>query len=87
MKLGNKLGERIDNAKRSTQEKLHEEAQNPTTQKVLKFRQLPHGLWMVYWEGGGEIPPELAGFFTTIHQIKKSIAAYEVRKERVCLVQ
>lgn len=73
-------------AKGRVQEELHQETQN-TTEKEIKFRQLPHGLWVVAWEGGGELPRELRGGFTTVHQIQKAIKAYEARKEVVCLVQ
>lgn len=75
-----------NNAKRSIKEELHQEAPN-TTKKEIKFKQLPHGLWVVAWEGGGELPRELTGGFTNVYQIQKAIRAYEARKEIVCLVQ
>lgn len=82
-KLGNRLGERIEKDQEITQK----ETRTETTQKTLKWKMLPQGLYVVFWEGGGEVPPELSGFFTSAHLIKRAITNYETRKDVTCLVQ
>lgn len=51
--------------------------------KALKVRANPKGPhYQIYWEGGGELPFELSGLYTTISQAEMAIFTFLKSKEK-----
>lgn len=48
--------------------------------KELKWKQLPAGLYAIYFEGGGELPAELSGTWTSVNKVMAAINNYKVKR-------
>lgn len=48
--------------------------------KELKWRMLPTGLYCLFFEGGGELPAELTGLYTSVHKITEAIDNYKIKR-------
>lgn len=54
--------------------------QEPKVAKELKFRMLPEGLYIVFYEGGGELPQRLSGRYTSVFAAQAAIDNYKKEK-------
>lgn len=63
---------------RLTQTSTTEES-NPE-RKEFKWRRLPEGLYVIYFENGGELPAELEGTWTSITKVQAAIENYKVKR-------
>ena len=50
--------------------------QGPLVRKDIKWKQLPTGLYTLYFEAGGELPKWLGGCYTSIQKAQSDIAKY-----------
>lgn len=50
------------------------------SKKELKYRKLPEGLYVIFYEGGGELPAQLQGGYTSVFAVQKAIDAYKSTK-------
>lgn len=48
--------------------------------KEIKWKQLPTGLYVVYFDGGGEVPQELSGAWTSIQKMQSAIENYKIKR-------
>jgi len=48
--------------------------------RELKAQMLPDGLYCIYFEGGGELPPELSGRYTSVIKAQDAINNYKIKR-------
>lgn len=48
--------------------------------KEFRWRQLPEGLYKISFVGGGEIPKELDGSWTSLVKLQSAIENYKVKR-------
>ncbi len=51
-----------------------------SNRKEFKWRQLPEGLYCVFFEGGGEVPQELTGTWTSVNKMLSAIENYKAKR-------
>lgn len=74
-------GDKVCQKEQSTLE--NQKSSEEKSVKEIKWRQLPHGLYAAFYVGGGELPPELCGTWTSINKIQKAIETYMKKRLEV----
>lgn len=63
--------------------KVPDTQENPKSgvgSKEFRCKQLPEGLYVIYFEGGGELPAELSGAWTSINKARIAIENYKTKR-------
>ena len=47
--------------------------------RPLKWRKLGIGLYQLFFEGGGEVPYEFSGLYTSLHAVNQAIEKHQLK--------